>query len=45
MLFILWWILESAAVQTGYKYALEYDYDVAVQFDGDGQHDINLSIC
>ena len=27
-------------VQTGYKYALEHDYDVAVQFDGDGQHDI-----
>ena len=29
------------AVQTGYKYALENEYDVAVQFDGDGQHDIN----
>ena len=26
--------------KTGYKYALEHDYDVAVQFDGDGQHDI-----
>lgn len=26
-------------VQAGYKYALENDYDAAVQFDGDGQHD------
>lgn len=26
------------AVQTGLKYALENDYDVAIQFDGDGQH-------
>lgn len=26
------------AVQTGFKYAAEYDYDVAIQFDGDGQH-------
>lgn len=31
----------GGAVQTGYKYALEHDYDVAVQFDGDGQHDIH----
>lgn len=31
----------GGAVQTGYKYALEHDYDIAVQFDGDGQHDIN----
>lgn len=30
----------GGAVQTGYKYALEHDYDMAVQFDGDGQHDI-----
>lgn len=30
----------GGAVQTGYKYANEFDYDVAVQFDGDGQHDI-----
>lgn len=30
----------GGAVQTGYKYARENDYDVAVQFDGDGQHDI-----
>ena len=26
------------AVQTGFKYALENGYDVAIQFDGDGQH-------
>lgn len=31
----------GGAVQTGYKYAYEHGYDVAVQFDGDGQHDIN----
>ena len=31
----------GGAVQTGYKYALEHDYDIAVQFDGDGQHDVN----
>lgn len=30
----------GAAVQTGYKYAKYKDYDIAVQFDGDGQHDI-----
>lgn len=30
----------GAAVQTGYKYARLKDYDIAVQFDGDGQHDI-----
>ncbi|AIK78049.1 MULTISPECIES: glycosyltransferase family 2 protein [Streptococcus] len=30
----------GGAVQTGYKYAFENNYDVAVQFDGDGQHDI-----
>ena len=30
----------GGAVQTGYKYALEHNYDIAVQFDGDGQHDI-----
>ena len=29
----------GGGVQTGYKYALEHDYDVAIQFDGDGQHD------
>lgn len=30
----------GGAVQTGYKYAFENNYDVAVQFDGDGQHDV-----
>ncbi|MCR5417969.1 MAG: glycosyltransferase family 2 protein [Lachnospiraceae bacterium] len=29
----------GGAVQTGYLYALKNDYDIAVQFDGDGQHD------
>lgn len=29
----------GGAVQTGYKYAYENDYDIAIQFDGDGQHD------
>ena len=28
----------GGAVQTGYKYALYHDYDVAIQFDGDNQH-------
>ena len=28
----------GGAVQSGYKYALREDYDVAVQVDGDGQH-------
>lgn len=31
----------GGAVQTGYKYAHENDYDIAIQFDGDGQHDVN----
>lgn len=31
----------GGAVQTGYKYALKNNYDIAIQFDGDGQHDIN----
>lgn len=30
----------GGAVQTGYKYALEKGYDIAVQYDGDGQHDV-----
>lgn len=30
----------GGAVQTGYKFAKEHDYDIAVQFDGDGQHDV-----
>jgi glycosyltransferase involved in cell wall biosynthesis len=29
----------GAAVQTGFRWALERDYDVAVRLDGDGQHD------
>ena len=28
----------GGAVQTGYKYAKENNYDVAIQIDGDGQH-------
>lgn len=28
----------GGAVQTGYKYALLHDYDIAIQVDGDGQH-------
>jgi len=28
----------GAAVQTGFKYAKRHIYDVAMQFDGDGQH-------
>ena len=31
----------GGAVQTGYKYAYAHDYDIAIQFDGDGQHDVN----
>ena len=29
----------GGAVQTGYRYALAHGFDVAVQVDGDGQHD------
>lgn len=29
----------GGAVQTGYLYARENDYDIAIQIDGDGQHD------
>ena len=28
----------GGAVQTGFKYARDHGYDIAVQFDGDGQH-------
>jgi glycosyltransferase involved in cell wall biosynthesis len=28
----------GGAVQAGFKYALEHDYTIAVQLDGDGQH-------
>ncbi len=31
----------GGAVQTGYHYAYQNNYDIAIQFDGDGQHDIN----
>ena len=34
----------GGAVQTGYRYAANHDYDYAVQIDGDGQHNpINLN--
>ena len=29
----------GGAMQTGFRYALEHGFDVAVQVDGDGQHD------
>ncbi|NLM74970.1 MAG: glycosyltransferase family 2 protein [Clostridiaceae bacterium] len=29
----------GGAVQTGYLYALRHGYDIAIQVDGDGQHD------
>ncbi len=28
----------GGGMQTGYKYAVEKGYDIAIQFDGDGQH-------
>lgn len=31
----------GGAVQTGYMFAKENGYDIAVQFDGDAQHDIH----
>lgn len=31
----------GGAVQTGYLYAYYNNFDIAVQFDGDGQHDIH----
>lgn len=31
----------GGAVQTGYIYAKKHNYDIAVQFDGDGQHDLD----
>lgn len=30
----------GGAVQTGYRYGMENGYDIAVQYDGDGQHDV-----
>ncbi len=29
----------GGGMQAGYRYALEKDYDIAIQLDGDGQHD------
>lgn len=29
----------GGAMQTGYQYALEHGFDIAIQVDGDGQHD------
>lgn len=34
----------GGAVQLGYKYAYENDYDIAIQVDGDGQHDVSYVI-
>lgn len=31
----------GGAVQTGYRYAMENGYDIAIQVDGDGQHDVS----
>ena len=31
----------GGAVQAGYIYAYQNNYDIAVQYDGDGQHDVN----
>jgi len=31
----------GGAVQTGFKYARQHEYDIAMQIDGDGQHDVN----
>lgn len=28
----------GGGMQTGYRYAAEHDYDIAIQMDGDGQH-------
>lgn len=28
----------ASGIQLGMKYALKYNYDIAIQFDGDGQH-------
>lgn len=32
----------GGAVQTGYRYARDNHYDIAVQIDGDGQHDVRF---
>ena len=33
----------GGAVQTGYKYALDNNYDYAIQYDGDGQHNVSYA--
>lgn len=33
----------GGAVQAGYRYARENHYDIAIQIDGDGQHDIRFA--
>ena len=32
----------GGAVQTGFKFAVRHDFDLMVQVDGDGQHDMNF---
>ena len=32
----------GAAMRTGFRYAMDHDYDIAVQVDADGQHDISM---
>ena len=34
----------GGAVQTGYLYGCQNGYDLAVQFDGDGQHDADVGL-
>lgn len=31
----------GGAIQAGHKYAFRHGYDIDIQFDGDGQHDVN----
>lgn len=31
----------GGAIQAGHKYAYRHGYDIDIQFDGDGQHDVN----
>lgn len=33
----------GGAVQAGYQYAKKNDYDIAIQVDGDGQHDVSYT--
>ena len=32
----------GGAVQSGYRYAAQNGYDIAIQIDGDGQHDVRF---